>query len=197
MSHDTENTKPENDGQRPQWQTFITVKAAEASLSIPSLEIMLFYCLFFQCRLLWGKAGAEWDMIVKCSSWLRGAIFLLQYLECQFFSGDWQHPYSSTMFATRCHENPLKFCDEACFCLVFIIVPNSNGYNYEGKGILEPITLATGERDTNRKEIQFRDIQCLPLLCSHCSFQICPIFQNKAQERIGRLIAPGWETHRP
>lgn len=109
----------------------------------------------------------KWDTIVKCGSWLRGATFLLQYSKCPFFPADWQHPYSRTMCATRCHENPLRFCDEASFCLVFIIVPNPNGYNYEGKGILELMTVVTGERDINRKEIQLKDIQCLPLLCSH------------------------------
>lgn len=52
---------------------------------------------------------------------------------------------------------------------VFIIVPDSHGYNHEGKGILEPLTVGTGGRDINRKEIQLGDIEYLPLSCIHLS----------------------------
>lgn len=94
-------------------------------------------------------------------------LFFYNIQNVHFFQQIGNIHYSRTMCATRCHENPLRFCDEASFCLVFIIVPNPNGYNYEGKGILELMTVVTGERDINRKEIQLKDIQCLPLLCSH------------------------------
>lgn len=125
-----------------------------------------------------------------CGSWLRGAI-LLQYSEGPFSSADWQHPYSGTMCAARCHENPLRFCDEASFCLVFIIVPNSNGYSYEGNGILEPMTVATGERDINRKEIQLTDIQYPPLLCSHLFFPGLPTLP-KHSPRMDWKVDHSW-----
>lgn len=87
MSQDTESSKPADDGQRPKWQTFVTVKTAESSSSLPSLQIMLSYCLFIQCRLLGGKEGAEserwmWNVAVG-----EGGLFFLYGIQNVHFLG--------------------------------------------------------------------------------------------------------------
>lgn len=148
MSQDTESMKPKDDGQRRQWQTFITVKAAGASLSLPSLLVSSSF-LFIQCRSLWGKEDAEserWPWYIADGEECYSCVAL--WMSVLLGSVHVLVPCVLTDSGTRC---PTKIQWWGQLCLIFIKAPDSNGYSYEFKGILGPMTVITGGRDVTEK----------------------------------------------
>lgn len=68
MSQGSESSEPEDDEQRPLWSIFVTVQAAETSLFLPSLLIILCCSLFVQS--VWGQEKCwKQEMTVKCCNW--------------------------------------------------------------------------------------------------------------------------------